>query len=165
MIRQGDPAGAWAAAGRRLCSGVMRILIAASMAVSLVAAQSSVPRYEVKRAVAPITIDGKTDEAPWAAAPAVTLQFLWDSQTGAKQTTRARLLWDGSGLYVGFDADDADITARFEQRDDPTYRDDAVEIFINPNPQQEVVYYGFEMNARGVLYDYLNYNSRTLFKR
>jgi hypothetical protein len=31
--------------------------------------------------------------------------------------------------------------------DDPTYRDDAVEIFINPNPRQEVVYYGFEMNA------------------
>ncbi len=55
--------------------------------------------------------------------------------------------------------------ARFLQRDDPTYRDDAVEIFINPDPKQEAVYYGFEMNARGVLYDYLNYNSRTLFKR
>ena len=95
----------------------------------------------------------------------MTLQFLWDTQTGAKQMTRARLLWDAQALYVGFDADDADITAQFQQRDDPTYRDDAVEIFINPNPQQEVVYYGFEMNARGVLYDYLNYNSRTLFKR
>ena len=95
----------------------------------------------------------------------MTLQFLWESQTGAKQMTRARLLWDAQALYVGFDADDADITAQFQQRDDPTYRDDAVEIFINPNPQQEVVYYGFEMNARGVLYDYLNYNSRTLFKR
>ena len=129
-------------------------------------AQSSpVPRYEVKRASAPPTIDGKLDEAAWAAAPAVTLQFLWDSQTGAKQKTRARLLWDAQALYVGFDADDADITAQFQQRDDPTYRDDAVEIFINPDPQQEVVYYGFEMNARGVLYDYLNYNSRTLFKR
>ena len=68
-------------------------------------------------------------------------------------------------LYVGFDAEDADINARFLQRDDPTYRDDAVEIFINPDPKQEAVYYGFEMNARGVLYDYLNYNSRTLFKR
>ena len=69
------------------------------------------------------------------------------------------------GVADRHEADDADITARYEQRDDPTYRDDAVEIFINPNPQQEVVYYGFEMNARGVLYDYLNYNSRTLFKR
>jgi hypothetical protein len=59
-------------------------------------------------------------------------------QTGAKQMTRARLLWDAQALYVGFDADDVDITAQYQQRDDPTCRDDAVEIFINPNPQQEV---------------------------
>ena len=150
----------------RLYSRPIRLLLALSMAVPLVAAQSSpIPRYQVKRASAPPAIDGKLDEAAWAAAPAVTLQFLWESQTGAKQMTRARLLWDAQALYVGFDADDADITAQFQQHDDPTYRDDAVEIFINPNPQQEVVYYGFEMNARGVLYDYLNYNSRTLFKR
>jgi hypothetical protein len=137
-----------------------------AVAVTLVTAQSAVPRYEVKRAAAPPAIDGRLDDAAWAAAaPAVTLQFLWESQRGAKQMTRARLLWDAQALYIGFDADDADITAQFQQRDDPTYRDDAVEIFINPNPQQEVVYYGFEMNARGVLYDYLNYNSRTLFKR
>jgi hypothetical protein len=145
-----------------------RIVTAFAIAVSLtpfLTAQSAVPRYEVRRAAAPPTIDGRLDEAAWTAAPAVTLQFLWESQTGAKQPTRARLLWDAQALYVGFDADDADITARFEQRDDPTYRDDAVEIFINPNPKQEAVYYGFEMNARGVLYDYLNYNSRTLFKR
>ena len=135
------------------------------LAVGVVTAQSPIPRYQVQRALAPPAIDGRLDEPAWVAAPAVTLQFLWESQTGAKHTTRARLLWEAQALYVGFDADDADITAQFEQRDDPTYRDDAVEIFINPNPQQEVVYYGFEMNARGVLYDYLNYNSRTLFKR
>jgi hypothetical protein len=93
------------------------------------------------------------------------LQFLWETQTGAKQKTFGRLLWDDQALYIAYDAEDADITAQFMQRDDPTYRDDAVEIFINPDPKQETVYYGFEMNARGVLYDYLNYNSRTLFKR
>jgi len=144
---------------------MMRLLIALSLIVQIAAAQSPVPRYEVKRAPVAPAIDGRLDEPAWTAAPAVTLQFLWESQTGAKQMTRARLLWDAQALYIGFDADDADITAQFERRDDPTYRDDAVEIFINPNPQQEVVYYGFEMNARGTLYDYLNYNSRTLFKR
>src|SRR5258708_38170686 len=39
-------------------------------------------------------------------------------------------------------------------RDDPTYKDDAVEIFINPDPSQKF-YYGLEMNARATLYDYL----------
>jgi hypothetical protein len=143
----------------------MRLLIALALIVQVVAAQSPVPRYEVRRAGSPPAIDGSLTEAAWAAAPVAVLQFLWESQTGPKQTTRARLLWDAQALYVGFDADDADITAQFLERDDPTYRDDAVEIFINPDPRQEAVYYGFEMNARGVLYDYLNYNSRTLFKR
>jgi hypothetical protein len=150
-------------------------IVSAAVAIVSLAAQTPapaptlsapIPRYDVKRASAPITIDGNLDDAAWAgASPAVTLQFLWDSQTGAKQETRARVVWDAQAFYVAFDAADADITALFEQRDDPTYRDDAVEIFINPDPKQEAHYYGFEMNARGVLYDYLNYNSRTLFKR
>ena len=142
-----------------------RVLIGVTLAVLVAAAQAPIPRYDVRRAPAPLTIDGRLSEAAWAATPAITLQFLWESQTGPKQMTRARLLWDAQALYVGFDADDTDITAQFQQRDDPTFRDDAVEIFINPDPKQETVYYGFEMNARGVLYDYLNYNSRTLFKR
>jgi len=142
-----------------------RVLIGVTLAVLVAAAQAPLPRYDVRRAPAPLTIDGKLTEAAWTTTPAMTLQFLWESQTGPKQMTRARLLWDAQALYVGFDADDIDITAQFQQRDDPTFRDDAVEIFINPDPKQETVYYGFEMNARGVLYDYLNYNSRTLFKR
>ena len=143
----------------------MGALIGVILAVVVAAAQAPLPRYHVRHAPAPPTIDGRLDEAAWAATSAITLQFLWESQTGPKQMTRARLLWDAQALYVGFDADDSDITAQFQQRDDPTFRDDAVEIFINPDPKQETVYYGFEMNARGVLYDYLNYNSRTLFKR
>jgi opacity protein-like surface antigen len=143
-------------------------LAAASVATALPAAQAPapIPRYEVKPARSPIVIDGTFDEADWAnAGTPVTLQFLWESQTGAKQKTYGRLLWDAQALYIGYDVEDADINARFMQRDDPTFRDDAVEIFINPDPAQETLYYGFEMNARGVLYDYLNYNSRTLFKR
>jgi hypothetical protein len=145
---------------------ILPMVLLAVLAVVPLASQAPIPRYEVKRAPSPIVVDGRLDDAAWAAASApITLQFLWEAQTGAKQRTFARLLWDAEALYVAYDVEDADITAQFTERDDPTYRDDAVEIFINPNPAQEVVYYGFEWNARGVLYDYLNYNSRTLFKR
>ena len=143
---------------------VATCLLAGAFLTPLVA-QPATPRYEVKRATSAITIDGRLDEPTWTAASApVTLQFLWDEQTGAKQQTRARVVWNDEALYIGYDADDADITAQYTERDDPTYRDDAVEIFINPRPDQTGVYYGFEWNARGVMYDYLNYNSRTLFK-
>jgi len=144
----------------------MRIVWVALLVAVPFVFQAPIPRYNVRRATGPITVDGKLDEAAWTSAAApVTLQFLWDNQTGAKQKTSVRVMWDAQALYLGYEADDADVTARFLQRDDPTYQDDAVEFFVNPDPKQEVVYYGFEMNARGVLYDYLNYNSRTLFKR
>jgi hypothetical protein len=128
-------------------------------------AQPPLPRYEAKRAPSRIVVDGKLDDKAWEAAPAVELIFPWDSQTGAKQKTTFRILWDDANLYVAYDCEDRDIVAQFTERDDPTYRDDAVEIFINPRPAQTGLYWGLEMNARAVLYDYLMYDSRSVMKR
>ena len=128
-------------------------------------AQSSVPRYEVKRAVAPIVIDGKLDDPSWKTAASIQFVFPWESQTGAKQNTVAKLLWDDQYLYVGYECQDTDIVAVHTERDDPTYRDDAVEIFINPKPSQTGLYFGLEMNARAVLYDYLMYDASYAMKR
>jgi hypothetical protein len=117
------------------------------------------PRYEVKYAPSRVQVDGKLDEKAWQAAGTIVLIFPWESQTGAKQKTTVRLLWDDQNLYIGYQCEDADITAQFTQRDDPTYRDDAVEAFINPKPSQTDVYLGLEMNARAVLYDYVSVKS------
>src|SRR3712207_8346274 len=62
------------------------------------------------------------DALPICNAPVVNLQFLWENQTGAKQATAARLLWDDENLYVSYDVVDADINAVFLNRDDPTDR-------------------------------------------
>src|SRR5690348_7647732 len=114
----------------------MRLLLIALLAAPLIV-DPPIPRYEVHRATAPIVVGGKLDDAAWAkASPPINLSFFWDSQKGAKQKTDVRLLWDDQALYVGYDLEDADITAQFTERDDPTYRDDAAEIFINPNPAQ-----------------------------
>jgi hypothetical protein len=112
-----------------------------------------VPRYEVKRASAPVAVDGSLDDPAWRDAAAVEFVFPWEQQTGAKQKTRVKLLWDSNYLYLGYECEDTDVVAIFTERDDPTYRDDAVELFINPNPARNS-YLGFEMNARGVMYDY-----------
>ncbi|MEO8660460.1 MAG: carbohydrate-binding family 9-like protein [Bryobacteraceae bacterium] len=112
-----------------------------------------IPQTHVQRATKPVVIDGKIDEAVWQTAEPVTLQFPWTQQTGAKQKTVVRLLWDGDYLYVAYQCDDTDITVQFHNHDDPTYRDDAVELFVNPKPAQNF-YYGLEMNAHAVLYDY-----------
>lgn len=124
-----------------------------------------VPRLEIRRAASKIQIDGRANEAAWKDAEAVVFQFPWPAQEGAKQKTTARLLWDDQNLYVSYVCEDSDITARYLDRDDPTYRDDAVELFVNPRPSQSDGYFGFEMNARGVMYDYIYFLGRYLFKR
>lgn len=123
------------------------------------------PTYDVKRATGRIAVDGKLDDKAWESAGTIELMFPWDQQTGAKQKTIARLLWDDERLYIAYDCEDQDITAQLTERDDPTYRDDAVEIFINPQPDQTDIYIGLEMNAIAVLYDYLRASPRFLFKR
>jgi hypothetical protein len=48
----------------------------------------------VKHAPSPIQVDGKLDEKAWQAADPIVLIFPWELQTGAKQKTTVRLLWD-----------------------------------------------------------------------
>ena len=76
------------------------------------------PSYEVHRVSTPITVDGIVTEEEWGgASPAVEFIFPWDEQTGAKQKTRARLLWDNTNLYVAYECEDADINAQFTNLD------------------------------------------------
>ncbi len=154
--------GGWSGVrGGRALGPAAGTVLALLMATGISAAQDApLPRYEVRRATGPITIDGVIDEAAWSnASTPATLQGLWTNQTGIMQETAVRLLWDDENLYVSYDVEDVDITAVFENRDDPTYRDDAVEIFINPMPDQVAIYVGLEMNARGVLFDYIMYDA------
>jgi hypothetical protein len=66
-----------------------------------------------------------------------------------KEQTEARLLWDNEHLYVSFRCDDAHISAEHTERDSPVYRDDCVELFTAPNPDQPNNYFNIEMNVRG----------------
>jgi hypothetical protein len=122
-----------------------------------------IPTYEVHRAKVAPRVDGNLDDAAWQAAKPVTFVFPWADQTGKKQKTVARLTWDNENLYVAYECEDSDITATYTQPDDPTYKDDAVEIFIAP-PGAKNLYLGLEMNARSILYDYLYVFPQRLLK-
>jgi hypothetical protein len=129
-----------------------------------------IPTYEVPRAKVAPRIDGHLDDAIWQTAKPVTFVFPWTSQTGKKQKTTAKLAWDSDYLYIAYECEDSDIVAVHTGHDDPTYKDDAVEIFIAP-PNAKNLYLGLEMNAHAAYYDYLyvfptrllkNYDLRSL---
>lgn len=143
--------------------GILALLLAAGTAMFQVRPQPPLPRYQVKRATSPIIIDGKPDEAAWAAAGKIYLLFPWGSPNNLKQATVARLLWDDNYLYTSFECEDVDITARFTRRDDPVDQDDSVQILINPLPSQTHAYIGLDINVRAVYHAYLSVDGKYFY--
>jgi Carbohydrate family 9 binding domain-like len=136
-----------------LITGLLAAVVCQADKYTEIQGLGPVPKYEVTTIHDKITVDGKLSENGWTQAQPITLMFPWDFQTGKKEKTTVKILRDQYTLYVGYEAEDIDITALYTKRDDPTYMDDCVEIFIKPSESTDS-YYGLEMNARGVLFDY-----------
>lgn len=117
------------------------------------AAGDQIPNYAIRRAPAPLTIDGNFDEAAWQAAPSVgEWVFPW-WKAGEREQTRARLLWDEEYLYLAVDCDDVHITARHLERDGKVPEDDCVELMLAPDAAHPHVYFNIEFNVIGGILD------------
>ncbi len=133
---------------------MVRYLFPLACAAAALNAQP-LPRYDVFRAAGRIVVDGKLDEPAWRQAPVATgFHFNWWKE-GEKEQTVARLLWDDENLYVGYHCHDKHIAAEVVERHGPVSLDDAVEIFLSPNPDKVRNYYGFEMNVIGTMLNFI----------
>ena len=117
------------------------------------AAAQEILKSTIRPASAPIAIDGRLDEPDWKAATGVgAFHFPW-WQSGKKEQTAAKLLWDEKNLYVAYRCEDAHISAERTERDSDVFRDDCVEVFIAPNPDEPMHYFNIEMNVIGAFLD------------
>jgi hypothetical protein len=64
-----------------------------------------------------------------------------------------RVAHDGLALVVRFDCDDRDPWGTFENRDDPVWQEEAVELFLAPGDGDPAEYLEFQVSPRGVLFD------------
>src|SRR5205085_3398181 len=78
-----------------------------------------------------ITIDGKADEPSWASAQATPLFKDAEGGSPVGQPTQAKLLWDDKNLYVFVDVTDSDAYSQYTKPDDPLWKEDTVELFID----------------------------------
>jgi len=106
--------------------------------------------YTIKRAQHAIHVDGRLDEAVWKAAEPVRLGA--KNGTEPKQATTARILWDDYYLYFAFDCEDSHIWSTMKKRDEPLYREEVVEVFIDADSDGET-YLELEVNPLGILWD------------
>lgn len=117
--------------------------------------QQIVPRgYVCQHAAAAPKIDGKMDDAAWAAA-AWTEEFV-DIEGSAKPKprfrTRAKMLWDAEYFYVAAEMEEPHVWGTIRKHDDVIFQDPDFEVFIDPNGDSHE-YCEFEMNALNTGWD------------
>ena len=124
---------------------------------------------EAVRSCAPIRIDGRLDEAPWAMAPVATGFTQEWPQRGqvARQRTEVRVLYDDEFLYIGarmhhdriLDGGAATVVRRLHRRDQDSMGDwFGVALDSSHGRRTALV---FEVNAAGVQKDQVIYNDST----
>ncbi len=113
-------------------------------------------RYVCYRAVGAVNVDGKLDEESWRKA--AWTDFFVDIEGDQKLVpiykTRVKMLWDDQYFYVGAEIQEPNLWATLKQRDTVIFRDNDLEVFIDPNGSTQP-YYEIEVNALGTVWDLL----------
>jgi hypothetical protein len=112
--------------------------------------------YAVQRATTAPTIDGQLTDASWSETE-WTAPFV-DSRgrdsPAPPHRTRAKLMWDDTYLYVAAQLEEPDVRASFTTRDTSIWRENAFELFIDPDGDTHN-YYEYQINARETQWDLL----------
>ena len=117
-------------------------------------APTGVPTYRCIATTRPVTIDGKLDDAAWAAAAWTDdfVNILGQDHPAPPLRTRAKLMWDPKYLYVAAELRETDVRGEMKRRDDPLYRENAFELFLDPDDDGQN-YLELQINPLGTIFD------------
>ncbi len=102
------------------------------------------------RILTPPRIDGKLDDACWQSA-AILKDFVLNNGDPAREQTIGYLACDKDNVYIAMkclESQVAGIVANAKEHDGPVWDDDTVEIFLDPNNDQQG-YFQILVNSRG----------------
>ena len=100
------------------------------------AQEATTPRLDVpKTATLVPRVTAEPDDTSWADAAVIstlTISLGAATRPGIVPSTEIRLRWDPQFLYIRFLCADDDIYAPFDGRDQPLYKADVAEVFVDP---------------------------------
>jgi len=112
-----------------------------------------------------INVDGKLDEAAWKNATALTLVDVKTGQAPKESPVNgtARILWNDTNLYVGFEVQEASIVGGFPKgaKDPHLWTKDTVEVMVDPDGDGDNLdYYEIQIGPQNLVFDsqYDKYN-------
>ncbi len=88
----------------------------------------------------------------WRDVPELGLVRNLDGST-PRWPTSVRVAHGGGDLLVRFECRDDDVWSRYTERDDPLWEEEVVEVFLAPGEADPAVYWEFEINPLGALFD------------
>ena len=100
----------------------------------------------------PPNIDGILDDIIWQETKTTPPFGNTNGQGSPTFETKAALIWDDQFLYVAFWCEDPDIWAQTHKHDDPIYKEEVVEIFLDPDDNQ-ATYFELEVNPNNIVFD------------
>lgn len=100
----------------------------------------------------------------WTDVPPLPPLVLAESGGVPLQATVVRLAWDEEALHVRFDCEDRDAWGTFQNRDEPLWQEEVVEVFLAPGEEDPVDYAEFEVSPLGVVFDARIHNPTSLRK-
>ncbi|MFT5430593.1 MAG: hypothetical protein ACI9OJ_001268 [Myxococcota bacterium] len=113
------------------------------------------PTLLVRKAVTPIVIDGKLDDAAWRAAVATPALARPDGKALAPaMRTQVRALWDDQAIYFGWTVTDKSPKSTFTARDDELWKQDVVEVYLDPGADGKN-YVELQVSPKNVVFDAL----------
>lgn len=115
------------------------------------AAQAQPPEVRIPVTAASIDVNGSMDEPEWSRAARVVLK---DNQTGGRvrHWTAVKVFRSSDFLFIGFQCSDDSIYATLSARDEPLWKEEVVEVFLDPTGEGRE-YLEIEVNPIGTLFD------------
>ena len=104
-------------------------------------------------------LDGLLTEDVWQAAPwQADFAMMGESTAKGSEDTRCKLIVTKQGFWIGMECQDAFVTSIDRQKDEATWLDDCVEVFISPhaviNPDPNLQdYYQFILTPSSSVFD------------
>jgi biopolymer transport protein ExbD len=129
-----------------------RAVVAAELEIDLAHAPPPPGTVYIPRARGPITLDGVATEPGWVGAvQSADFQTGEGSPEPAGKAT-ARMTWDDASLYLFVSVVDGDVVAPYTKHDEPLWKADAVEIFIDADGNRRG-YIELQVNPNNATFD------------
>ncbi|MDB4955208.1 MAG: putative lipoprotein [Myxococcales bacterium] len=131
---------------------VDRAITARTFEIDLSRAPPPIGTIHIPHATSPITVDGVAAEPAWSGAVTSPEFVTGEGCPDPIGRATARMTWDEQNLYLFVQVTDTDILSPYKQHDDPLWKADDVEIFIDADGNRHG-YVELQVNPNNATFD------------